>query len=263
MYALTDLDLASRLSFFLWSSIPDDELLRAAEQGRLTTPAVLRQQVRRMLRRSEVRRRCVDNFAGQWLYLRNLKNMVPLSTEFVDFDDNLRRAFAREAELFFASVMRENRSVLDLMTADYTFVNERLAKHYGIPERLRQPLPPRHADRRSAPRHARQGRDPDGDVARRSHVAGGARQVGARQPARRAAAADARQRAAARRDGQQAGRVLTMRERMEAHRAQSGVRQLPQDHGPDRPGARELRRRRRVAHASKAARTAPRSTRRA
>jgi hypothetical protein len=93
----------------------------------------LRQQVRRMLAdpKSEA---MVANFAGQWLYLRNLKNMVPLSTEFVDFDDNLRRAFATEAELFFASVLRENRSVLDLMTADYTFVNERLARHYGIPE---------------------------------------------------------------------------------------------------------------------------------
>ena len=115
MYRLSNLDLASRLSFFLWSSIPDDELLRVAEQGRLRHAAVLRQQVRRMLAdpKSEA---LVTNFAGQWLYLRNLKNMVPLSTEFVDFDDNLRRAFEREAELFFESVMRENRNVLDLMT---------------------------------------------------------------------------------------------------------------------------------------------------
>ena len=95
-------------------------------------PRSLRQQLRRMLAdpKSEA---LVTNFAGQWLYLRNLKNMVPLSTEFVDFDDNLRRAFERETELFFESVMRENRSVLDLMTADYTFVNERLAKHYRFP----------------------------------------------------------------------------------------------------------------------------------
>ncbi|HWV93712.1 MAG TPA: DUF1592 domain-containing protein, partial [Vicinamibacterales bacterium] len=132
VYPLHSLDLASRLSFFLWSSLPDDELLRVAEQGKLRTPVVLRQQLRRMLAdpKSEA---LVTNFAGQWLYLRNLKNMVPLSTEFVDFDDNLRRAFEQEAELFFASIMRENRSVLDLMDANYTFVNERLAKHYNIP----------------------------------------------------------------------------------------------------------------------------------
>jgi hypothetical protein len=132
VYPLNSFDLASRLSFFLWSSLPDDELLRVAEQGKLHTPIVLRQQLRRMLAdpKSEA---LVTNFAGQWLYLRNLKNMVPLSTEFVDFDDNLRRAFEQEAELFFTSIMRENRNVLDLMDANYTFVNERLAKHYNIP----------------------------------------------------------------------------------------------------------------------------------
>ena len=127
------------------------------------------------------------NFAGQWLYLRNLKNMQPNSEEFPDFDDNLRQAFERETALFFESIVREDRNVLDLMTADYTFLNERLAKHYGIPERLRQPLPPRDAARRRAQGAARQGRDPDGHVARRPHVAGRARQVGARQPAQRAA----------------------------------------------------------------------------
>src|SRR5678815_4664531 len=132
VYPLHSLDLASRLSFFLWSSLPDDELLRVAEQGKLRTPVVLRQQLRRMLADPKSGA-LVTNFAGQWLYLRNLKNMVPLSTEFVDFDDNLRRAFEQEAELFFASIMRENRTVLDLMDANYTFVNERLAKHYNIP----------------------------------------------------------------------------------------------------------------------------------
>ena len=131
-YRLTDSELASRLSFFLWSTIPDDELLRVAEQGKLKTAAVLTQQVRRMLadRKSSA---LVSNFAGQWLQLRNLRNMTPNSEEFPDFDDNLRQAFQREAELFFESIVREDRNVLDLLTADYTFVNERLARHYKIP----------------------------------------------------------------------------------------------------------------------------------
>jgi hypothetical protein len=132
VYRLGDLDLASRLSFFLWSSIPDDELLEVAAQGRLRTPAVLEQQVRRMLAdpRSQS---LIDNFLGQWLHLRNLKGKQPNSHEFPDFDDNLRQALLAETELFFNSIVREDRSVVDLMTADYTFVNERLAKHYGIP----------------------------------------------------------------------------------------------------------------------------------
>jgi mono/diheme cytochrome c family protein len=132
VYRVSDKELASRLSFFLWSSIPDDELLEAASTGKLKTPAVLEQQVKRMLadpRSSAI----VDNFAGQWLYLRNLRNQVPNSLEFPDFDDNLRVAMQRETELFFQSIMREDRNVVDLMTADYTYVNERLAKHYGIP----------------------------------------------------------------------------------------------------------------------------------
>jgi hypothetical protein len=132
VYRLSDLELASRLSFFLWSSIPDDELLKAAAENRLHEPAVLERQVRRMLAdpKSE---RLVSNFARQWLYLRNLANHQPNSMVFPDFDDNLRQAFRREAELFFESIVREDRNVLDLMTADYTFVDERLATHYGIP----------------------------------------------------------------------------------------------------------------------------------
>jgi mono/diheme cytochrome c family protein len=131
-YRISDLELASRLSFFLWSSIPDDELLNAATRGRLHEPIVLEQQVRRMLsdRRSEA---LIDNFFGQWLYLRNLKATVPDQQVFPDFDDNLRQAFLRETELFTGSIIREDRSVVDLITANYTFVNERLAKHYGIP----------------------------------------------------------------------------------------------------------------------------------
>jgi mono/diheme cytochrome c family protein len=131
-YRIDDLDLASRLSFFLWSSIPDDPLLDAAVKGRLKDPAVLEQQVRRMLAdaRSEA---LVNNFAAQWLYLRNLENARPDNRLFPDFDDNLRQAFRRETEMLFESVMREDRNVLDLLRADYTFLNQRLAKHYGIP----------------------------------------------------------------------------------------------------------------------------------
>ena len=132
VYRVTDLELASRLSFFLWSSIPDDQLLQVARQGTLHTPAVLNQQVRRMLADPKSQA-LVDNFAGQWLYLRNLKNLQPNSNEFPDFDHNLRTALATETELFFQSIMREDRNVLDLMTADYTFLNERLARHYGVP----------------------------------------------------------------------------------------------------------------------------------
>jgi hypothetical protein len=131
-YRLSDVELASRLSFFLWSSIPDDELLAAAEQGTLKDPAVLDAQVRRMLADPKSKA-LVDNFAGQWLQLRNVRNVQPNSDLFPDFDDNLRTAFKRETELFFESVMRSDRSVLDLMNGNFTFVNERLARHYGIP----------------------------------------------------------------------------------------------------------------------------------
>jgi hypothetical protein len=131
-YGISDLELASRLSFFLWSSIPDDELLEAAIRGKLKAPAVLEQQVRRML--ADARSRAlVSNFAEQWLYLRNLASATPDMRLFPDFDDNLRQAFRQETELFFESIMREDRNVLDLLRANYTFVNERLAKHYGIP----------------------------------------------------------------------------------------------------------------------------------
>jgi hypothetical protein len=131
-HRVSNLELASRLSFFLWSSIPDDELLSVAESGKLHEPAVFEQQVRRMLAdsRSEA---LVKNFAGQWLYLRNLRSVSPDPEVFPYFDDNLRDAFRQETELFFESMLREDRSVLDLLDADYTFVNERLARHYGIP----------------------------------------------------------------------------------------------------------------------------------
>jgi len=131
-YRVSDLELASRLSFFLWSSIPDDELLTVAERGDLHRPEVLKKQTRRML--ADPRSRSlVTNFAGQWLHLRNLDSITPDGRLFPDFDDNLRQAMRRETELLFEEVLREDRSVLDLLKSDHTFLNERLAKHYGIP----------------------------------------------------------------------------------------------------------------------------------
>ena len=131
-YRISDLELASRLSFFLWSSVPDDALLESAVKGELRRPDVLERHVRRML--ADPRSyNLASNFAGQWLRLRNLTSVDPNVRLYPDFDDNLRQAFRTETELFLDSVLREDRSVLDLLRADYTFLNERLAKHYGIP----------------------------------------------------------------------------------------------------------------------------------
>jgi len=132
IYRITDLELASRLSFFLWSSIPDDELITLAADNRLSDPAVLEAQVRRMLDdpRADA---LVQNFGQQWLYLRNLPTTSPDGIFFPDWDAELRQAFKQETELLFESIIREDRSILTLLDADYTFVNERLAKHYGIP----------------------------------------------------------------------------------------------------------------------------------
>jgi hypothetical protein len=131
-YQIADLDLASRLSFFLWSSSPDDQLITLASQGRLKDPIVLERQVRRMLKdpRAEA---LAANFAGQWLNLRGLQSSGPLPMIYPDFDDPLRQAMRREVELLFDSIVREDRSVVELLNANYTFVNERLAKHYGLP----------------------------------------------------------------------------------------------------------------------------------
>ena len=131
-YRLTDVDLASRLSFFLWSSSPDEQLLKVATAGRLKDPVVLEQQVRRMLKDPRAEALAV-NFAGQWLNLRGLQSHAPLPMLYPDFDDPLRQAMRREVELLFDSIVREDRNVAELLTANYTFVNERLARHYGIP----------------------------------------------------------------------------------------------------------------------------------
>ena len=131
-YRLSDLEIASRLSFFLWSSIPDDRLLALAERGQLADPAVLEQQVRRMLADPRAEDALVRDFAAQWLNLRRVEEVVVDPRRYPHYDETLLQAFRRETELFVASTLRENRSVTDLLDADYTFVNERLARHYGI-----------------------------------------------------------------------------------------------------------------------------------
>jgi len=130
-YRISDLELASRLSFFLWSTIPDDELLRVAEKKSLHQPEVMQKQVHRMLADSRSQA-LVDNFAGQWLFIRNVTTHQPSPEILFHFDDNLRLAFEQETQLFFNSIIRENRSVVDLLDANYTFLNQRLAEHYGI-----------------------------------------------------------------------------------------------------------------------------------
>jgi hypothetical protein len=131
-YRLSDVETASRLSFFLWSTVPDDELLEVAARGKLKDPATLEHQVRRMLadRRSIA---LVSNFAAQWLYLRNMRAVAPDALQFPEFDDDLRDAFEKETELFLDSQLREDKSVIDLLTANYSYLNERLARHYRVP----------------------------------------------------------------------------------------------------------------------------------
>ena len=133
VYPLSDLEVASRLSFFLWSSIPDDELLSLAEQQRLTDPSVLEQQARRLLADPRAIEALVDDFAAQWLNLRRVVEVVVDPNQYPNYDETLLRAFTRETELFVGSTLLEDRSVTDLLDADYTFVNERLARHYEIP----------------------------------------------------------------------------------------------------------------------------------
>ena len=196
-YRLTDFEIASRLSFFLWSSIPDDDLLAVAGRGQLKTPSVLRTQAQRMLADSRSIA-LVRNFAAQWLYLRNVQAAAPDVNAFPMFDDNLRQAFQRETELFVASQLRDDQSVVNLLTADYTFVNERLARHYGIPNvygsHFRRVTLPDETPAR--PARARQ--HPDGHVVRDENLAGRPREVAAREhprcsaagaPARRAGSA--------------------------------------------------------------------------
>ena len=246
VYPISDFELASRLSFFLWSSVPDDQLLSVAAQGKLKDPAVLERQVRRMLidPRSKA---LVDNFAAQWLFVRNLQSFLPDTATFPNFDDNLRQAFRRESELFFESVMREDRNVLDLLTADYTFVNERLARHYGIPNIYGSRFRRVTLARREPARSARSGQHACGDLVSQPHVSGAARQVDSREHSRHAAAAAAAQRADA--QGKQRGRQSVVGTRAAGRAPQEpGVRDLSPRHGSARLLARQLRRDRRMAN---------------
>ena len=189
-YRLSDLDLASRLSFFLWSSIPDDELRNLAVRGRLRDPKVLEQQVQRMLHDPRSRA-LVDGFANRWLGLSKLAGIVPDTDLYREFDENLRDAMAKETQTFVASQLQEDRGVMELLTADYTYVNERLAKHYGIPEYLWKSLPAREIHRRRARRAARAGEHTGGDVLPESHLRRAPRPVLANESAGRASAASA------------------------------------------------------------------------
>ena len=130
---INDFEFATRLSYFLWSTMPDEELFKLAAKGELRKPGVLEAQVKRMLKDPKAKA-LSENFAGQWLQLRNLKNVAPDKGYFPDWDDNLRAAMAREAELYFESVVQNDRSILEFLDSDYAFVNGRLARHYGIPD---------------------------------------------------------------------------------------------------------------------------------
>ena len=259
-YRISDLELASRLSFFLWSSIPDDELLESRRRGKLKEPGVLERQVRRMLAdpRSES---MVTNFAAQWLYLRDIEAKQPDELLFPDFDETLRSAFQRETELFLDSILRENRSVLDLLTANYTFLNERLAKHYGIPnvqgsDFRRVTLPAGQPARRAAG----PGQYPDADVVRDANVAGAARQVGAGEPAGVAAAAAAAERSGAEDRRRGTGQDAVDARSDDAAPRESGLRELPRADGSDRLRDGEFRRRRQMARSRcRQARSTPRA----
>ena len=239
-YRINDVSLASRLSFFLWNSIPDEELLTLAEQKRLNDPAVLDRQVRRMIADPRFDS-FVETFAGQWLFLRNLPASVPVQQNYPDFDDTLRQAFRTETELFFKSVVREDRSALDLLRADYTFLNERLGGHYGIADvkgtRFRRVTLP--------PGSRRGGLLGQGSILtvtsypdRTSPVVRGKwileNLLGTPPPSPPPGVPPLK-------PPSFATKVLSVRERMIDHRREPAVRRLSRDDGSPRAGARELR----------------------
>ena len=256
---ISDLELASRLSFFLWSSIPDDELLDAAAAGRLREPAVLERQVRRMLADARAQA-LVDGFAMQWLGLRRLQSVVPAPDLFPEFDDNLREAFEQETRLFVRNQLREDRSVLDLLRADYTYVNERLARHYGIPNVYGSRF--RKVTFDDGIRGGLLGtrRHPDGHLVSHAHVARAAGQLGAGAHPRRAAAAAAARRAGAAGSGRGRAPGLGARAAGAAPR-EPRVRELPRPHGP--AGISRWSTSIPSASGARPARRAPPSTRRA
>ncbi len=247
-YRISDHDLASRLSFFIWGSMPDAELLKAASQGTLRTPVVFDKQLKRLLAdpRSEA---LSTRFASQWLRLQDVEKVRPDHHFYSYWDTTLSQAMVRETELFVDSLIREDRPVTDLLTADHTFVNERLAKHYGIPNILGDEFRRVTIADVEPPRRARPGQRAAADLDRRSHLAGAARQVGDGSAARLAAAAAAAQRAAARRDQGRRRRQDAVDARAHGEAPQEpGVHLVPPRDRSARPGARELRRHRRVAH---------------
>ena len=251
-YRLGDLELASRLSFFLWSSVPDDELLEAAADGRLGDPAELERQTRRLLANARSRA-LVDNFASQWLRLRNLDSQERESADYPEFDENLREAFRRETELFVESTIREDRSLLELLSANYTFVNERLARHYGIRgvygDRFRRVT--------LDPDHPRGGLLGHGGLLMvtsypQPDVAGGAREVAARDHPGRAAPPSRRPKRAGAAGPRRAGRAGVGPRAARAASRQSRLRRLPRADGspsaspwrtstPSAPGAAPAR----------------------
>ena len=247
LYALDDSALASRLAFFLWSAPPDDELLELAAQGKLSDERVFDEQVARMLAdpRSSA---LVENFAGQWLFLRNLQSARPDVEEFPDFDDNLRQAMRRETELLFEHIMREDRSVDELLTADYTFVNDRLAKHYGIANvygsHFRQ-VPVTDEARRGLLGHASiltvtSYPNRTSPVLRGKWVLENVLGAPPPPPLPNVPALEENEAGKCRAHAARAARGASR---------ESRVRDLSRRHGSDRARARELRRRRQVAHA--------------
>ena len=248
-YRVADVDLASRLSFFLWGTPPDQELLALASKGALSVPATLEKQTRRML--ADPRADALGTrFAAQWLRLQDVDKVHPDPNNYPNFDDNLAAAMRRETELFFNSLVREDRSVLDLYRAELHLRERSAGAPLRLPRRLGQRVPPRRVSRRHAPRPARAGQRPGADLARQPHVAGAARQVGDGSADGHAAAAAAARRADARRDRRREGRQDADDARADGDApGEPDVHVVPSLHGSDRPGARQLRRDRQVARA--------------
>jgi hypothetical protein len=226
-FQITDLELSSRLSFFLWSSIPDDTLLDLAEHGKLRAPGVLEAQVRRMLADPRASRSLVDNFAGQWLVIRNVDSITPSTDLFHEFDENLRSAMKKETELFVEHQLRADNGIPELLSAKYSFLNERLARHYGIPNVYGDAF--RRVDLEGTPH-----------VVSRPHVAGPAWQGAAREHARHPAPAASPERADAEGQGRRRAAGIGSRSAGGAQK-ESGLHLMPSADGPPGLLARKLR----------------------
>ena len=245
VYAVDQYGLASRLSFFLWSSVPDDELLGLAERGELDDPRVISAQVERMLADPRAAA-LVTNFAQQWLDIRGIRDIVPDPVLFPEYDPNLGDAFARELELFLASVLLEDRSVLELLNAQAHVLERAARAALRRAGRARRQLPPRRARRRESLGPVRQGRHLDGDVVPEPHGARAARRVDPRSDHGHAARVAAAGRRGVPRDAGRRAADDGSRAARDAPR-ESELQRLPRRHGPARLRAREFRRDRRVA----------------